>query len=253
MLAAMTDSTNTNKERIAKRMANAGVCSRREAERWIEAGRVKVNGEMIRTPAFTVGPNDEVEVDGDVLGGKQEARLFIINKPRGVMCTTDDPEGRKTIFHLIPKDGPRVVLVGRLDFNSEGLLLLATDGGMAQKLMRSDLERVYRVRAMGNFTEADLDKLRKGIRVEGVLYKPMKVEAEQTDSTKESGRNKWYRVTLIEGKNREIRNAFEAIGGQVNRLIRTSYGPITLGKLPSEGIMEVPRHQLKKLMSMLDG
>lgn len=223
-------------ERIAKRMASAGLCSRREAESWILDGRVKVNGVVLETPAFKVCDTDEIFVDGWPLAKQVDVKLFKYYKPTGVLCTTKDPQGRPTVFDRLPKNLPRLVLVGRLDLNSEGLLLLTTSGELADKLMKGDLPRVYKIRVRGEVTDSQIKKLAAGITVEGMRYKPITVVAEDG---KKGGSNKWYKVTLTEGKNREIRNVFASIGHEVNRLIRLSYGDFVLGEMNRGEVLEV--------------
>ena len=214
------------RERVAKRMARAGLCSRREAERWIADGRVQLNGEPLNTPAATVGEEDLLEVDGVAVG--DAPRLWLHHKPRGVVTTHSDPDGRPTVFDNLPPDLPRVVSVGRLDLNSEGLLLLTNDGATARRLERPEngFERVYRVRVRGQVTDGELNPLRDGAIADGVVYAPC--EAAITQS---GGAATWVEMTLREGKNREIRKLFQSIGYDVARLIRTRYGPFKLGEL----------------------
>jgi len=229
----------TTKIRLAKAMADAGLCSRREAERWIEAGRVQLNGVVQTSPAITVTAADTVVVDGQVIGQKpSQARLFLYNKPVGVICSASDPEGRPTVFDKLPKRLPRLVLVGRLDLNSEGLLLLTTDGALAGTLMHPEtsLIRTYKVRFRGELTADYIQRLAKGVTVEGVHYRPAKVVV-----LEDKGRsNHWAEVTITEGKNREIRKLFNHFGLQVNRLVRVQYGPFTLADLATNGLKEVP-------------
>lgn len=229
------------KERIAKIMARAGLCSRRDAESWIEAGRVSVNGQKLTTPAFTVGPEDRIEVDGKALAAPEQTRLFMYHKPAGLVTTAKDEKGRPTIFDKLPQELPRVVTVGRLDMNTEGLLLLTNDGELARwlELPANGWKRQYRVRAHGTISQEKLDTLKKGLTIKGIRYAPADAELE-----KQQGSNVWLTITLSEGKNREVRNLMDALGLQVNRLIRTSYGPFKLGSLPRGAGMEVK----KKLM-----
>lgn len=226
-------------QRIAKIIAAAGVSSRRGAEELIAQGLVTVNGQTISTPATLVSPEDKITVNGRPLPQAQKSRLFLYHKPRGCLCTAHDPEGRATVFDLLPRDFPRVVTIGRLDYNTEGLLLLTTDGDLAQKLMRSELPRTYRVRFNGNLDERAQNAIRKGLTIDGFRYKPAEVEVRASDAT-----NLWATVTLSEGKNREIRNMFEHFGCEVSRLLRLSYGPFKLGDIPVKGFVEVPPQTL---------
>ena len=237
--------------RLAKAMADAGLCSRREAERWIEAGRVTLNGQPQTTPAVTVTPDDEVLVDGKPIQNKPEQpRLFLYNKPSGIICSAVDPEGRPTVFDKLPKRLPRLVLVGRLDLNSEGLLLLTTDGALAGQLMHpsTNLERTYKVRFRGDLSAANITELGKGVEIEGIQYRPAKVKI--VGDTK-GGSNSWAEVTIHEGKNREIRRLFNHFGLQVNRLIRVKYGPFELGNLDTNGLQEISTAELNKFMQSL--
>lgn len=226
-------------ERIAKRMAAAGLCSRREAERWIEDGRVQVNGETIDSPALTVTDADEIVVDGLPLAEKVPVRLWLYHKPAGLVTTHSDPEGRPTVFENLPEGLPaRVISVGRLDLNSEGLLLLTTSGELSRHLEHPDSgwKRRYRVRLRGFPDETALRQLKKGITIDDITYRGISVEKEEQQS---SGSNQWALVTLTEGKNREIRRVFEHFGHPVSRLIRIAYGPFQLGKIPAGEAKEV--------------
>lgn len=221
-------SDDDQKMRIAKAMAHAGLCSRRDAEGWIEAGRVSVNGQKLTTPAFVVGPNDKIEVDGRVVSGAQKLEVFLFHKPAGCLTTNRDPEGRRTIFDILPPDLPRVVTIGRLDYNTEGLLMLTTDGELARyyELPANNIPRTYRVRVRGILRDDHIAKLERGITYKGVRYGSIKATI---DSSK--GINAWMTMQLHEGKNREIRNVMEAMGFEVSRLLRVSYGPFELGNL----------------------
>jgi 23S rRNA pseudouridine2605 synthase len=209
-------------------MARAGLCSRREAERWIEQGRVNVNGRLLTTPAFEVSAKDKVLVDGKPLPTAEPPRLWRYYKPRGLVTTHNDPQGRPTVFQSLPEGLPRVVSVGRLDFNSEGLLLLTNDGALARhmELPATGWLRRYRVRAHGRVTQADLDKLKDGIEIEGVRYGPIEATIDSVQ-----GANAWLTMGLREGKNREVRRILAHLGVEVNRLIRISYGPFQLLEL----------------------
>jgi len=231
-------------ERIAKVIAAAGLCSRRDAERWIEAGRVFVNGRKLTTPAFTVTDEDEIKVDGRALPRKKSTRLWLYHKPPGLVTTAKDPEGRETVFDRLPKSIGRVLSVGRLDLNSEGLLLLTNDGALSRhlELPETGLPRSYRVRVYGLVSDTALEKMEKGVTVDGVRYRGMEVTREDEDA---SSKNQWLRVTLREGKNREIRRVMESFDLQVNRLIRTGYGPFELGNLPRGKIAEVTSKTLQ--------
>ncbi|MFN3260703.1 MAG: pseudouridine synthase [Pikeienuella sp.] len=223
-------------ERIAKRLARAGVASRREAERMIEAGRVSVNGRKIASPALNVGEGDRIEVDGQPLAAAEPPRLWRYHKPVGLVTSERDEKGRATVFDNLPPDMPRVLSVGRLDLTSEGLLLLTNDGDLKRKLElpSTGWTRRYRARAHGRIDDAGLEPLRKGLTVEGERFQPMKVEIERAQ-----GGNLWLGISLKEGKNREIRRALEAVGLVVNRLIRISYGPFQLGDLAAGAVEEV--------------
>ncbi|MEM7270350.1 MAG: pseudouridine synthase [Pseudomonadota bacterium] len=223
-------------ERIAKRLARAGVASRREAERMIEAGRVKVNGKVIEGPALNVTAKDRIEVDGAVIGAADATRLWRYHKPTGLVTSARDEKGRATVFDRLPENMPRVMSVGRLDLNSEGLLLLTNDGELkrALELPSTGWLRRYRVRAHGRADAASLAPLERGMIVDGERFQPMKVELER-----QQGGNAWLTVGLREGKNREIRTAMEAVGLTVNRLIRISYGPFQLGDLAAGDVEEV--------------
>ncbi|MDE3060300.1 MAG: rRNA pseudouridine synthase [Pseudomonadota bacterium] len=232
-------------ERLAKRLAGAGLCSRREAEEWIKAGRVQVGGRKITTPAFNVSESDAVKVDGKLLQRRKETRLWLYHKPVGLMTTHKDPQGRPTVFDALPRELGRVISVGRLDLNSEGLLLLTNDGALARKLELPSTGwiRRYRVRVFGNITPAMLAEMKKGVVVDGVHYGS--VEA-ALDSQK--GDNSWLTVALKEGKNREIRKIFEHFSCKVSRLLRLSYGPFQLGGLPKGEVKEVSGKVLKSFV-----
>ena len=234
---------NTQGERIAKVIARAGLCSRREAEAWIVAGRVTVNGEKIASPALNVTPSDKVVVDGKPLPGAERTRLFLYHKPRGLVATTSDPQGRPTIFGALPKDLPRLISVGRLDLSTEGLLLLTNDGGLARalELPATGWLRRYRVRAHGKVTQAELDTLRDGVTVDGINYGPIEATLDR-----EQPSNVWITFAIREGKNREVRNVLRHLGLHVARLIRVSFGPFQLGEIAEGEIAEVPTRVLRE-------
>src|SRR5579871_929727 len=229
-------------QRIAKVMARAGVCSRREAEAWIAGGRVSVNGEVLTSPAFNVSDADDVRVDGKRLGAAERTRLFLFHKPRGFVTTARDPEGRPTVFSALPPGLPRVVAVGRLDINTEGLLLLTNDGGLARvlELPSTGWLRRYRVRAHGVIDQATLDALSGGITIDGVDYLGIEAKLDR-----QQGSNAWITLGLREGKNREIKKVLEHLGLAVNRLIRVSFGPFELGDLAEGEAAEVRTRVLR--------
>ena len=233
------------KERIAKIMASAGLCSRRTAEQWILDGRVKVNGVVLETPAFTVSSEDIILVDDKPIAQKQETRLWCYHKPTGLVTTHKDPQGRPTVFDSLPKYLPRVISVGRLDLNSEGLLLLTTDGGLARELEHPSKgwKRRYRVRIHGVLTPEMQKRLSKGITIDGIRYAPCETVVEQVKGT-----NSWISITLTEGKNREIRKLMAFFGLEVTRLIRVSYGPFQLGNLEKGEVREVSKKMMKELL-----
>lgn len=240
----MTEKTE-KKERIAKVIAAAGLCSRRMAEQWIAAGRVQVNGTCLTTPACLVDESDIVCVDNQPIQGKQESRLWCYYKPTGLVTTHKDPQGRPTVFETLPAYLPRVISVGRLDLNSEGLLLLTTDGALARKLEHPSKgwKRKYRVRVHGVIPPNMIQKLSKGITVAGIRYAPCDVMVERTQAT-----NSWLLITLTEGKNREIRKLMDSFGLKVTRLIRIAYGPFQLGHLAKGEVREVTKKAMKELL-----
>ncbi|WP_299944285.1 pseudouridine synthase [uncultured Ruegeria sp.] len=234
-------------DRIAKVLARAGVASRREAERMIEAGRVSVNGKAISSPALNVTAKDKITVDGKPVSEPEPSRLWLYHKPSGLVTTTRDEKGRKTIFDELPEDMPRVMSVGRLDLNSEGLLLLTNDGGIKRKLELPSTGwlRKYRVRVNGRPKDTDFEPLRKGLVIDGERFLPMTVSLDR-----QQGANAWLTIGLREGKNREIRRAIEDIGYAVNRLLRVSYGPFQLGDLKPGAVEEIRRRVMRDQLGL---
>lgn len=230
-------------ERIAKVVARAGICSRREAERYIEQGRIAVNGRVLTSPAVTVTDADKITVDQKPLPVREKTRVWRYYKPTGLITSHKDPEGRPTVFDSLPDSLPRVISVGRLDLNSEGLLLLTNDGELARKieLPATGWVRRYRVRIHGEMTQDIIDKLAKGVVVDGIRYAGVQIAVD-----KKQGSNSWLTVSLKEGKNREIRRLMESFGLQVTRLIRVSYGPFQLGALPKGAVDEINSKVLKE-------
>ncbi len=235
-------------DRIAKVLARAGVASRRGAEAMVLAGRVSVNGARIDSPALNVGPGDRITVDGKPLPAPEPARLWLYHKPAGLVTTARDEKGRETVFDALPEGMPRVVSVGRLDLNSEGLLLLTNDGALKRKLELPETGwlRKYRVRVNGTPTEESLEPLRAGMVVEGERYQPMIAGIDR-----QQGANAWLTIGLREGRNREIRRALGALGLSVNRLIRISYGPFQLGKLAKGAVEEIRPRVLREQLGTL--
>jgi 23S rRNA pseudouridine2605 synthase len=232
----------SHSDRIAKVMARAGLCSRRDAEDWIAAGRVAVNGQTIASPAVNVTARDRITIDGKPMPRRERTRLFLYNKPVGLVTTNADPQGRPTVFDALPASLPRLMSVGRLDIGTEGLLLLTNDGGLARVLERPDTQwlRRYRVRAHGRISQAELDRLRDGISIDGVNYGPIEATLER-----EQGSNIWLGFAIREGKNREVRNVLGYVGLQVNRLIRVAFGPFELGELREGAVVEVETPALR--------
>lgn len=232
-----------SEERIAKRLARAGIASRRDAEELIAAGRVRVNGKKLDSPAFNVSPSDKIEVDGTEIPAIERTRMFLFHKPAGVVTTNRDPEGRKTVFDTLPTDLPRLMAIGRLDINTEGLLLLTNDGGLARvlELPATGWLRRYRVRVHGKVDEKMLAGLKDGIAVDGVFYGAIDATLER-----EQGTNAWLTMGLREGKNREVKNVLGALGLEVTRLIRISYGPFQLSDLPEGHVLEIKGRMLRE-------
>ncbi len=234
--------------RIAKLLARAGIASRREIERMIAEGRIALNGVALETPATLLPSLHGVTVDGKAVREAPPARLFRFHKPTGLLTTERDPKGRPTIYDRLPKGLPRVMPVGRLDMNTEGLMLLTTDGGLKRQLElpATGVERGYRARVFGAVTQAQLEDLIHGVEIEGVRYGPINANLERR-----TGRNGWVEMRLREGKNREVRRVLEHLGLQVSRLIRTHYGPFALGDLPAGAVDEVRQHDLIAFRSSL--
>jgi 23S rRNA pseudouridine2605 synthase len=237
-------------ERIARRIARAGICSRRDAEKLIVAGRVTVNGMAITSPALNVTAKDVITIDGATLPQAEATRLFRLHKPKGRITSARDPEGRPTIYEDLPMGLPRLITVGRLDFNTEGLLLMTNDGALARalELPSTGWPRRYRVRAFGGVDEGALAQLADGITLEGIHYGPIDAKLERL-----KGANAWLTLTISEGKNREVRNVLAHLGLAVNRLIRVSFGPFQLGPLITGAIEEVPRSILMEHCGALLG
>ena len=222
-------------------MARAGVASRREAERMIEAGRVSVNGSVIDSPALNVVASDKIVVDGKPLAAQEPVRVWRYHKPAGLVTSNADEKGRETVFDKLPPDMPRVMSIGRLDLNTEGLLLLTNDGEFKRQmeLPSTGVERTYRARCFGDVSQEQLEELIHGIEIEGVKYGKIDANLERR-----TGRNGWVEMTLTEGKNREVRRVLEHLGLEVSRLIRTRYGPFVLGELAPGTVGEVRRVDL---------
>ncbi len=242
----MTDklaSAEEGGERIAKFLARAGVASRREAEKLIEQGIVTVNGEVLTTPAFKVTADMDIRVDGTRVGKPGPPRLWRYHKPAGLVTTHKDPQGRPTVFEALEGRLPRVISVGRLDLTTEGLLLLTNSGDLSRRLElpSTGWTRRYRVRAYGKVSQGQLDALKDGVEIDGVQYGPVRANLDQYQ-----GGNVWITLSINEGKNREVRNLMRHLDLQVNRLIRTAYGPFQLGKLRKGMIEEVPAKQMKE-------
>lgn len=227
-------------------MARAGLCSRRDAERWIAEGRVRVNGQILKTPAVVVQDGDQIIVDGKPLQTAEKTRLYMYHKPEGLVTTAKDEMGRQTVFDALPKEMGRVVSVGRLDLNTEGLLLLTNDGGLSRfmELPSTGWRRRYRVRVHGRPDERRLQALEKGITIEGIHYKSIEAVLEN-----QTGANAWLNVVITEGKNREVRKIMEALDLRVNRLIRVAYGPFQLGDLPKGAVIEVKQKVLHEQLA----
>jgi 23S rRNA pseudouridine2605 synthase len=240
-------------ERIAKAMARAGIASRREVERLIGLGKVAVNGRILDTPATLVTRDDVITVDGKPIAATQATRVWRYNKPVGLLTSHNDPAGRPTVFDALPAGLPRVISVGRLDINTEGLLLLTNDGELSRalELPETALVRQYRARARGRVTQVELDKLKEGVTVDGIRYGPVEatIDKAKTNEDGSQSANLWISVSITEGKNREVRKVLESVGLTVNRLIRLAYGPFQLGTLPIGSVEEVGPRVIRELLA----
>jgi 23S rRNA pseudouridine2605 synthase len=237
------DQGNRGGERIAKVIARAGLASRREAEEWIAAGRIAVNGTVVQSPALNVTASDRISVDGTPLPAPERTRLFLYHKPRGLLTSRTDPQGRPTIFQRLPTELPRLISIGRLDFNTEGLILLTNDGALARvlELPATGWLRRYRVRAHGSVTQQKLNELRSGVTIDGVHYREIEATLDRLQ-----GSNLWLSFAIREGKNREVRNVLGHLGLSVTRLIRVSFGPFQLGELAEGAVEEVPTRTVRE-------
>ncbi len=250
--APNADGSEREGDRIAKLLARAGIASRREVERMIEEGRVKIGDEVVTTPATLLTSLKGVSVDGKMVGPIAAPRLFRFHKPAGLITAERDPTGRPTIYtalrNAMPKDAPRVMPVGRLDVNTEGLLLMTNDGELkrALELPSTGIPRTYRARTFGDITQARLEELMEGIEIDGVRYGPINANLERS-----ANRNKWIELTLTEGKNREVRRVLEHLGLEVSRLLRTSYGPFELADLQRGSVEEIPQVMVERFRKTL--
>jgi len=242
----LTKSNET--ERIAKKLSRAGVCSRREAERWIADGRIKVNNVILSTPATNVSEKDKILVDNIPLPKPSLTKIWRFHKPKGCLVTENDPKGRKTIFQILPKALPRVISVGRLDYDSEGLLLLTNDGAISRKLELPSTGwlRKYKVRVHGIVDKSALLKIKDGIKLDNFKTGPIEASLEI-----QKGTNAWILIGIREGKNREIRRIMDHLGYPVNRLIRLSYGPFQLGNLKSGEVLEINKNVIKNQLGLM--
>ncbi len=236
-------------ERIAKLLARAGVASRREVERMIADGRVMLNGEKVETPATLLKSLHGVEVDGKAVGQAAPTQLYLFHKPEGCLTAERDFTGRKTIYDILPRELPRVMPIGRLDLNTEGLLLMTNDGEFKRQmeLPSTGVERTYRARVFGDISQAELEELIHGITIDGVVYGKIDANLERR-----TGRNGWVEMTLTEGKNREVRRVLEHLGLEVSRLIRTRYGPFVLGQMAPGTVNEIRRADLIEFRNTLN-
>ncbi|MBX9697182.1 MAG: rRNA pseudouridine synthase [Alphaproteobacteria bacterium] len=241
-------SAHPNGDKIAKILATHGLCSRREAERWIEAGRVSVGGIALLDCSVRVKDLDQVRVDGNPLPSKPETRLWLYYKPVGIITSHKDPEGRPTLFDQVRDLGDHIISVGRLDLTSEGLILLTNQGELARtlELPSTRIKRTYRVRLFGQLTPPMLEIIDRGLEIDGVHYQGASVSVDRTENSYQ-----WITMTLAEGKNREIRRIIEHFGGQVTRLIRTHYGPFCLNEMEPDDCVEVAKESLERLLDAL--
>ncbi len=252
--ALAEDGTPREGDRIAKLLARAGIASRREIERYIDEGRIALDGVVITTPATILKNLRGITVDGNPVGAPEPPRLFMFHKPSGLITAERDPTGRPTIYtalrNALPEGAGRVMPVGRLDINTEGLLLLTNDGELkrAMELPANAVPRTYRARTFGDVSQIQLDDLMQGIEIEGIHYGPINANLERS-----AGRNKWIELTLTEGKNREVRRVLEHLGLEVSRLLRLRYGPFDLGELPRGGAEEVPQVVVERFRKGLAG
>ena len=243
------DNSPASSERIAKRIARAGICSRREAERLIDEGAVSVNGQTISSPALNVTSADKIAVNGKILASPEPTRLWRYYKPRGLIVSAKDEQGRETIFDRLPDTLPRVISVGRLDLDSEGLLLLTNDGALARhlELPATGWSRKYKIRVQGRVDEEKLASLKDGITIDGIRYGQIEASLEMQRNA-----NAWLIVSIREGKNREVRRIMEHLGHPVSRLIRLSYGPFQLGRLEKGELEEVRPSILREQLGLAD-
>ena len=244
-----TEKDTPEGERIAKVLARRGIASRREVERMIEAGRIVLDGKKVTSPATFITPASRIVIDGKPVEAAEKAKLWLYHKPKGLITTHSDPQGRSTVFSQLPKGLPRVISVGRLDVNTEGLLLLTNDGALAHHLEspKTGWIRRYRVRAYGDISADNIRKLGQGVTIDGIRYGPITVEKE-TVKEAATAKNAWYMVSLREGKNREVRIVLDHFGLSVNRLIRVSYGPFHLGKVGAGEVKPVQSSVFKQMI-----
>lgn len=237
-----------DKVRIAKKIADAGLCSRRDAEKLIENKKVTLNGELVLSPAINVSNKDEIKVNGKLISQNIEPKIWIFHKPKGIITTHKDTHNRKTVFDVLPKNLGHVISVGRLDINSEGLLLITNFGNIAHFLEhpKTAFKRKYKARIYGNIEKEEISKIEKGIKIDGIKYKPAKVKIINNEN-----RNSWIEIEITEGKNREIRKIFEYFNYPVNRLIRISYGPFSLMNLKPGEIIEAPKNLVENIIKQM--